>query len=526
MTRKKVLVAESIAEAGIQRLREDCEVTVATKLSPAELIAAIGEYHGLIVRSAVQVTEEVLAAGEQLVVVGRAGTGVDNIDLDAATRRGIMVVNAPTSNTIAVAEHTMALILSLARHVPTANETMHCGRWEKRALMGTELRGKTLGLVGLGRVGAAVATRAQSFEMRIVAYDPFISVDRAQQLNVRLLSLDELLQTADYVSLHAPATERTRGLIGARELALLKPTAYLVNCARGELIDEEALVAALGEGRLAGAALDVFSDEPDVNPVLCAVDNLLLTPHLGASTAEAQSGAAEDVAEQIVEVLAGHPPRYPVNLTAVSPEEMAFLQPYLDLADRMGRFYAQFAANNLKRLELSYAGDLGQRDTSLITAAALAGLLSEAGEETVNLVNARVVARERGLTVSETHTPQDQVYSDLVTLRVQTTDRERLVGGTVMRGQPHIVRIDDFWIDFVPQGSLLVEEHSDEPGLVGKIGTLLAEAGVSISFVQLGRQERGGPGIMVLGLDDPLTDGTLDAIAQTLGIQSARHVQL
>ncbi len=389
MTRKKVLVAESIAETGIRRLQEACEVTVAPKITPGELLAVIGDYHGLVVRSATQVTEQVLEAGSQLVVVGRAGTGVDNIDLDAATRRGIMVVNAPLSNTIAVAEHTMALMLSLARHLPSANHSMHCGRWEKRTLMGTELRGKTLGLVGLGRVGTAVATRAQAFEMRVLAYDPLVSAERAERLNVRMVGLEELLRSADYVSLHAPATERTQGMIGARELAMLKPAAYLINCARGELIDENALVDALRGGKIAGAALDVYPDEPHVNPAFCELQNLLLTPHLGASTEEAQSGAAVDVAEQVVDVLTGRPPRYPVNLTAVSPEEMAYLQPYLDLASRMGRFYAQFAENNLKRLELSYAGAIGNHDTSLITAAALAGLLSEAGEETVNLVNAR-----------------------------------------------------------------------------------------------------------------------------------------
>ncbi|MBC7237037.1 MAG: phosphoglycerate dehydrogenase [Chloroflexi bacterium] len=526
MTRKHVLVTEAIAEQGLQQLQQACEVTVLLNPSPSELVAAIGDYHGLIVRSGTRVTEEVLSAAKKLEVVGRAGTGVDNIDLDAATRRGIVVVNAPTSNTIAVAEHTMALMLSLARHIPQANQMMHCGRWEKRALMGTELRGKTLGLVGLGRVGTAVAVRAQAFEMRVVAHDPFISPERAEQLNVQLMGLDELLCVSDYVSLHAPATERTRGMIGARELALMKPNAYLINCARGELIREEALIEALRHGRIAGAALDVYPDEPRVSPALCEIANVILTPHLGASTEEAQSGAALEVVQQVIDVLAGRPPRYPVNLAAVSPEEMAYLRPYLDLATLMGRFYAQFAENNLKYLELSYAGDVGRRDTSLITAAALAGLLSEAGESSVNLVNARLVAEERGLIVSETRIPHDQVYSDLVTLKAQTTRRERVLSGTVMRGQPHIVRIDNFWLDFVPTGSLLVEEHTDEPGLVGKIGTLLGEAGVSISFVQLGREERGGAGIMVFGLDDPLSEETLAAVARTLGIQSARHIRL
>ncbi|MBM3190569.1 MAG: phosphoglycerate dehydrogenase, partial [Chloroflexi bacterium] len=456
--KKRVLVTDSLAQEGIALLAEACEVTVLPTLSREALLGAIPDYHGLVVRSATQVTAEVFAAASQLQVVGRAGTGVDNIDLEAATRRGVIVVNAPTSNTIAVAEHTIALMLSLARHIPQADAAMHRGHWQKTGLMGTELRDKALGLIGLGRVGAAVAQRAQAFEMRVIAHDPFVAPDRAARLNVELVGLEELLRRSDYVSLHAPSTERTRGLIGAQELALMKPTAYLVNCARGDLVVQEALVDALRARRIAGAALDVFVDEPHITHELCDCDNLLLTPHLGASTEEAQSGAAVQVARQVLDVLEGRPPRHPVNVTALSTEEMAFMMPYLDLTYRMGRFYAQFAENNLTHIEVRFAGEPTQHDTTILTASALAGLLSEGGQEPVNLVNVRLVAEERGLRVTEIRTSEAEGFASLVTLRAETTRGERLISGTVVRDEPHIVRIDECWFDFVGRGNLLVSE--------------------------------------------------------------------
>ncbi|TEU19267.1 MAG: phosphoglycerate dehydrogenase [Anaerolineales bacterium] len=523
---KKVLVVESLSEAAIRLLQESCQVEVRLGLSPEELLQTIGDYHALIVRSGIQVTARLLASAKKLVVVARAGTGVDNIDLDAATRRGIVVVNAPTSNTVAVAEHTMALMLCLARHIIQADGDMHTGRWQKRHLVGTELRDKVLGLVGLGRVGSAVASRARGLEMKVIAHDPFVSPDRAAKLDVEMVGLDELLSRADYVSLHAPSTERTRGMIGARELALMKPHARLINCARGDLIVGEDLVAALREGRLAGAALDVFVDEPTIDPALCQCPNLLLTPHLGASTEEAQQGAARQVAQQVIDVLEGRTPRYPVNVVAVSHKELEFLEPYLVLARRMGMFYAQLAENNLSHLELTYVGDIAEHDTTLITAAALAGLLGEASEEPVNLVNARLVARDRGLVVSEVRTPQAQDLSDSVTIRAQTTSGTRLLSGTVIRGQPHIVRIDAYWLDFVADGLLLVTEHVEQPGVIGQMGTLLGQEGINISFVQVGRQKRGGPGLMVVGLDDPITEETLARVMTMPSIRSARVIRL
>jgi D-3-phosphoglycerate dehydrogenase len=315
-------------------------------------------------------------------------------------------------------------------------------------------------------------------------------------------------------------------MIGGRELAMTKPSVYLINCARGDLIVEEALVDALQRGVIAGAALDVFVDEPNVSPALCKCPNLILTPHLGASTAEAQSSAALQVARQVLDVFEGKPPRYPVNVTAIPPKEMAFLQPYLDLAYRMGRFYAQFAENNLTHIEMIYAGHISEHNTDLLTTAALSGLLSEAREEPVNLVNARLVASERGLIVSEVRTIKAEGFSDMVTLRATTTARESVLGGTIIRGQPHILRVDDHWLDFIPQGFLLVSEHIEQPGVIGQMGTLLGNAGINISFIQVGRESIGGQGLMVTGLDGPLSQETLAQVMTLPSIRSAHTVSL
>lgn len=523
---KRVLVTEALDEAGLDLLQSSCQVDLRLGLSSEALLQAIADYDGVVVRSATELTAQVLAAGARLAVVGRAGTGVDNIDLEAATRRGIVVVNAPTSNTVAVAEHTLALMLCLARHIPQANASVHAGRWEKKGLMGTELRDKVLGLLGLGHVGTAVAQRARGLEMRVIAHDPFVSPTRAAQLNVELVDFDSLLSQADYLSLHVPLNETTRDIIGSRELGTLKRGAYLINCARGGLIAEEALVEALRENRIAGAALDVFDDEPHISPALCQCPNLILTPHLGASTQEAQSGAAYQIARQVIDVLEGRSPRYPVNVTAISSEEMAFLRPHLDLAGRLAKLYAQLAGNNLTRLEMAYAGDVTQHDTELLTAAALAGLLSEVGEGPVNLINALLVARERGLAVSELRTSETQSFSSLMTLRAQTTAGERLLSGTLMRGQPHLVRIDDYWLDFALRGFLLLTEHTEQPGVIGQMGTLLGELGVNISFVQVGREQRGGRGLMVLGLDEPIGAAELARVMTLPSILSARAINL
>ncbi len=522
----RVLVTDALAPAGIHLLEQSCQVDVRTGLTPEALCAAIGDYDALVVRSATQVTAGVLARGVRLRVVGRAGTGVDNVDLDAATRCGVLVVNAPTSNTIAVAEHTVALMLCLARNVVQANASVHAGKWQRSRFMGSELRGKTLGLVGLGRVGTAVAVRARAFEMNLLAYDPMVAPARAAQLEVGLVELDELLATSDFVTLHAPATERTRGMIGAREFGLMRPSACLINCARGELVDDAALIRAMGEGRIAGVALDVYAHEPAVPEALCGMDNAILTPHLAASTQEAQDSAAVEVARQVVDVLEGRAPRYPVNLAALTDEERLVLAPYLDLAGRLGRFCGQYVRDNVSAIEITYGGDAADLNTDLMTSALLAGLLAETSEEPANLVNARMLAGERGLAVTEVRTPEAQSFGHLITLRAEASAGPLVVSGSVMRGQPHIVRVGEHWFDFGAAGDLLLSEHVEQPGIIGQMGSLLGELGVSIAFVQVGRQARGGLGLMILGLDDPLDDAGLARVMALPSIRSAHRVRL
>ncbi len=522
----KILVTEPLAEAGLAILSTRHEVVCALNPSPEELLRRVADCDALIVRSNTRVTAEVLAAAPRLQVVGRAGTGVDNIDVEAATRHGVIVLNAPEANTVAVAEHTLALMLALARHIPEANAGLHAGHWEKKRLMGSELQDKTLGLVGLGRVGGAVAGRAGAFGMHLLAYDPFVAPERAAQMGVELMALEELLARADYISLHVPGGERTRNIIDAAALARVKPGACLVNCARGDLVDEDALCAALHSGRLAGAALDVFCAEPCVSNALRACPNLLLTPHLGASTAEAQNGAGIQVARQVLDVLEGRPPRYPVNVTALPPEELAFLRPYLDLAARLGRLYAQLAEGHLTGLRLTYGGELADHDCAPLTAAALAGLLAEGGADPVNVVNAGTIARDRGLAVSESRTAEAHGFSALISLEAATQAGSSSLCGTVMRDEPHLVCLDGYWLDLILAGRLLVSRHTERPGVLGQMGTILGEAGVNIAFVQVGREHRGGRGLMVLGVDEAPPPAAIARVLAMPSIQQARLATL
>ncbi len=517
----RVLVTETLAEEGLARLRECTEVDVRKGLSPAELQAAIGDYDALIVRSRTQVTADLLQAATRLQVVARAGTGVDNVDVEAATRRGIVVVNAPNGNTIAVAEHTMGCMLALARHIPAADAAMKAGGWPKGSLSGTELRGKTLGIVGLGRIGIALARRAAAFDMRIIGYDPYVAADHAARHGVEVVPLDELLRTADFLSVHVPGNEHTRGLIDAAKLALMKPTAYVINCARGGIVDEAALQTALEEDRLAGAALDVFTQEPPGPSGLVTSPKVICTPHLGASTEEAQRSCALDVVEQVLDVLSGRPARYPVNVPALSGEEMAALRPYLDLATRLGSFYSQMTGNGIERLEMIYSGDVVNYDTDLLRAAILAGLLRHFEEAPVNLVNAMALAAGRGISVSERREPQTEAYTNLLTIHAFTRSGEHAVTGSLVHGRPRAVCIEGFWVDFPLEGNLLLSEHIEQPGVLGLMGQALGEAGVNVSFAQVGRSGRGSRGLLVLGLDDPAPPSLLEHVRALSSIRSA-----
>jgi len=523
----KVLIADPVSEKGIDILHKHAKVDVKTGLKPEELISIIGDYEALIVRSQTKVTAEVIAAGKKLQVIGRAGVGVDNVDIEEATRRGIVVVNAPTGNTISAAEHTIALLLALARHIPQANASLKSGAWKRSQFMGTEVRNKTLGILGLGNVGSEVARRARGLEMKLIANDPFISAEHAQNLQVELVPMKQLFKEADFITLHAPLTAKTKGMIGDKELALVKPTVRIINCARGALIDEEALAKAVKEGRVAGAAIDVFPTEPTTESVLFESDNIIVTPHLGASTTEAQVFAARDVAEQIVDVFKGHPAKYAVNAPFIPAEMMSALAPFINVAATVGRLVSQLVEGQVSAIQIKYNGEIAEYDTKALKAAALGGLLEQVSEERVNLVNADIVAKRRGLTVVEQEEAESENYASLITVEATTSAGVTTVAGTVMRGEAHIVRIDNYWIDIVPTGGyFLFCDHLDRPGLIGAAGKITGEADINISFMHLSRLKPRGQALMILALDEDLTEKQRQQILALPDVYSAKVVKL
>ena len=518
----RILVADPLAEDGLERLRRAGEVTVVSKLPEAELIKRIGDFDALVVRSETRVTAPIIDAGRKLRVVGRAGVGVDNIDVPAATRRGILVVNAPRGNIVAAAEHTVALLFSLARWVPQADASVKRGEWTRSKFIGTEIRGKTLGVVGLGNVGSEVAKRAHGLEMEVIAYDPVVSVERAELFNVALVTLPELLERADFVTVHVPLVESNRNLIGAPELARMKPTAFLVNTARGGIVDESALCAALQSGQIAAAAADVFVTEPPgANPLL-ALPNFIATPHIGASTAEAQVSVAFDVAEEVAAVLAGDLPRFAVNAPALPPEELAYLRPFADLTERLAALHAQLFGERVNVIELDFEGELAEHDVNLLVASAIKGVLQPFTEDRINTVNARLIAANRGIRLVERRSRGQGSYASLVTLRMQ----EHEIAGTVLMGEPRAVRIDSFRVDLVPAGRFLVSRHSDRPGVVGQVGSILGEHDVNIASMQVGRDAPRGNAMMILAVDDRVSDAVLATLREVAGMSDLRYVEL
>ncbi len=523
----KVLIADAISEEGINILCGCAEVDVKTGLKPEELIPIIGDYEALVVRSQTQVTAEVIRAGKKLQVIARAGVGIDNVDVDEATRQGIVVVNAPTGNTISAAEHSIALMLALARHIPRANAVLKSGAWRRSDFMGTEVRDKTLGIIGLGNVGSEVARRARGLEMRLLAYDPFVSTEHAHNLQAESVPLKQLLKESDFITLHIPLTKSTRKLIGTKELALVKRNVRIINTARGGLIDEEALAKAVKEGRIAGAAIDVFSTEPTTESILFAEDNIIVTPHLGASTTEAQAGAARDVANQIVEVFGGHPARYAVNAPLISAETLSVLAPFMEVATTVGRLVRQLAEGQMDTIQISYEGEIAEYDTNALKAAVLGGLLEDISEERVNLVNANVIAAQRGLTVVEQKTPACENYASLITVEVTTSAGVTTAAGTVIRGEVHIVRVNNYWHDFVPGGGyFLFSNHLDRPGLIGAVGKITGDADININEMYVSRLKPRGQALMILAIDEPLPEEQQQQILSIPGVHTAKLVKL
>lgn len=522
-SRPRVLVADQLAEGGLERLREVAEVDVRTKQPEEALIEAVADADALVVRSETTVTARVLEAGQRLRVVGRAGVGVDNIDVDAATRKGITVVNAPRGNLIAAAEHSVALLLAVARNVPQADASVRRGEWQRSRFTGVEVRGKTLGVVGLGNIGSGVARRAQGLEMEVLAYDPVVTRERADLVGCQLVSLEELFERSDFVSIHTPLVEATRGLVGERLLRLARPTMRLVNAARGGIVDEEALHSALSEGWIAAAAFDVFASEPLGESPLLELPNFIATPHIAASTVEAQSSVAADVAEEVLAVLRGETPRYAVNAPALSEEEMTFLRPFATLTEQLAALHVQLNGPGTARVELEYEGELAERDVSLLTAAAVRGLLQPFTEDRINAVNARVVAASRGLDLTERrHARSRDGFPNGVTLRVDGTQ----LAGTVLFGEPRVTRIDAFRVDFTPAGRFLVSRHEDRPGVIGRLGSILGELDINIASMQVGRDAPREHAMMIVAVDDPVPAAGVEKLRAIVGMSDLRYVDL
>ncbi len=521
-TMHKILVADPIVQEGIEILSQAGEVQQSPGLSEAELRAIIGDFAALVVRSGTRVTRAVIEAGRNLRVIARAGVGVDNIDVAAATRRGVLVVNSPSGNTTAAAEHTIGLLLAAARMIPQGDAALKAGRWERSSFMGRQVSGKTLGIIGLGKVGSEVARRARALGMNVLVYDPYVPRTQADSLGAEVRDLDSLLAEADFVTIHAALTEQTRHLLGARELGLMKPDAILVNCARGGLVDEAALLKCLRNGRLKAAALDVFEDEPTPNPELVRLPNVIATPHLGASTREAQVQVAVDAARQVVDVLAGRPPRWPVNAPALPEEGAAAVAPFVPLARALGLLQHAVWPTAIQRTELRCSADLAPAYLGTLNRYFLVALLERTTDEPINYVNVSAVAEERGIQVAEATLGTERGYSRVLEAVVTGAEGSHVVTGALVReGQPRIINLDGYSIDLVPDGTVLLIWNSrpEQPGFVGKFGTLTGEAGVNIRGIQVAAEQIGGVGLMVANVATPVTDTLAEQIRALPGVQ-------
>jgi D-3-phosphoglycerate dehydrogenase len=521
----KVLVAETISDGGVERLRSEVSVEVRTDLSREQLLDAIGGYDALIIRSQTRADAELIERAPNLKVIGRAGIGLDNVDLDAATRHGIVVVNAPTSNVLSAAEHTIALMLAQARNIPAADASVRAGRWERGRFGGVELHGKTLAILGLGKIGTLVAQRASALGMRVVAYDPYVAKQRAGQMGVELVpSLDDALRVADFVTIHLPKTSETQALIGAGQLALMRPSARIINTSRGGIVDEAALAAAIKEGRLGGAGLDVFATEPPEASPLFGLDSVVVTPHLGASTEEAQEKAGTAIAEQVLLALRGELAPYAVNVEA-GRELSDVVRAFLPLAEKLGRIFTALAGGNTQRVQFSYQGQIADHDTRVLTLSALKGMFAGVVHEPVTFVNAPLVAAERGIEVSETKSAMSRDYVNAIEI---SAGERAAVAGTLVgkRNEERLVRVLDFDVDFPPGPYMCFLRYDDRPGVIGAIGTLLGRSGVNIADMRVGRQEKGGEALMCLTVDQPIEPEVLAELKEGSEAKEATFITL
>ncbi len=524
----RVLLADGLADEGLRHLQGAGDVVVRSGLEEDELIEILPEFEAIVVRSRTRVTARALDGAARLRVIARAGVGVDNIDVEAATRRGILVLNTPESSTVAAAEHTMAMMLALVRHIPQANAALAAGTWAREQYLGTELSGKTLGVAGLGKIGSEVARRALAFGMRVLAFDPYVTEERARRLGVELGTWDAVLKHADVLTLHVPLAQDTKALVGAAELAQMKPSALLINCARGGLVDEAALRDALDREALAGAALDVFAQEPPPrNHPLLSHPRVVVTPHLGGSTLEAQRSIAVEIAEQVLAALRGEPVHGAVNAPALGEEIWRRLDPFMDLSRALGTLTQQLAEGQFSAITMAYEGEVSRLDTAPLTAAFLAGLLRYISDQPVNLVNSVVLAKERGLRVSEAHTDMCEDFLSQITAEVRMSQGSLALGGTLFgHREPRITRINQWRLDLVPAPHMLFVWNEDRPGMIGQVGTILGRHHVNIANMHVGRRDAGGRALMVLTLDAPPPADVVGEIDRAPGIVQIKSVRL
>lgn len=525
----KVLVSEKLADRGVEALKQEFEVDVLLGLSPDELVEKIGDYDGLIIRSATRVTAEVIEAADNLKAIGRAGIGVDNIDIEAATKRGILVANAPESNTVAAAEHTLGLMLAAARHIAAADSSLRNGEWKRGDFKGVEVAEKTLGLVGLGHVGSIVARGALGMGMKVLAYDPYVSEDRIHSINAeKAETVDEVLENSDFVSLHVPRTPQTIGLINAEALDKMKPTAYLINVARGGIIDETDLYNALKEGQIAGAAIDVYVEEPNTDSPLFTLPNVVVTPHLGASTAEAQDRAGVTAADQVASALRGAVPMHAINAPVPSGDGADFVARFSWLCEVLGNLLYQLTDGPGDRLRIEYHGEISRYDTRLLDVSAQKGLLAPMVHEPLNFVNTPGLAHERGLKVETTQTSESPDYTNLVVLKLDSAGGESVVSGTLVgpRNEPHLIGALGFDMDITPEKHMLFIRNEDVPGMIGKAGTALGEYGINIGNMAVGRGEPGSRAAMAVTVDEPISQEVIQRLLEIPGFNDARAVTI
>lgn len=521
----KILITDSISKEGIENLKKEFEIDIQLGLDEEELCKKIKNYDALIVRSGTQVTEKVINAAENLKVIGRAGVGVDNIDVDAATRKGILVINAPEGNTIAAAEHTVAMLLSLSRNIPQANSSLKKGNWERKKFMGVEVKGKTVGIIGLGRIGREVAKRLIAFEMKVLGFDPYVNAEEVEKRGIHLVDFDKLIKESDYITVHIPLTEKTKHMLGSKEFNLMKTGVRIINCARGGIIDEEALYDAIKKGKVAGAALDVFETEPPTNNKLLELENVITTPHLGASTAEAQINVAIDVAESIKQLLSRGSIKNAVNMSSISSEEWSYIKPFMNLAEKLGMFYSQYRNGRVYKIEVIYQGEIVDHKTNIITSSAVKGLLNTILQEPINIINAMHVAKNRGIKIIESKSRQIEDYNNSITLKVFSDKETGEVSGTIFsRNDARIVKIDDFEIDLVPNGYVLLANHIDQPGIIGKVGTLLGNNDINIATMQVGRKVARGEALMALTVDEYVPNELLRELENIEGVNKMKQV--